>query len=305
MILILGIIGGIILPIQTSINTNLKDNTKGTPFMASLGSFIVGTLSLLLALLVTKTPILVPASVITTQPWWIWLGGLLGIIGLTANVVIFPYLGAVQTVIMPILGQIFMSMLIDALGLFGTPIHSLTLTRFLGIGLLIVGILMVILQKNIKQDQSGISKLPWQIIGIIAGMFQATQTPINGHLGLVLHSAVHAAFISFLIGVIGLFIIVAFTDHGYAKFKNAFGKGHPWWIWLGGFLGALYVLFNAILSPVIGAGATVVLVILGNLFGSVLVDKYGLLGAPKKPITVAKYIGLVLMVMGVTLIKLF
>ena len=54
----------------------------------------------------------------STEPWWIWIGGALGVIYLTGNIVLFPKLGSVQTVIMPILGQIVMSMLIDNFGWF-------------------------------------------------------------------------------------------------------------------------------------------------------------------------------------------
>ncbi|MHA8111495.1 DMT family transporter [Lactobacillaceae bacterium Melli_B4] len=305
MIIILGIIAGLILPIQTSINTNLKDYSKGTPFLASMMSFMVGTIVLLFATILHGDSLLISSTVINNQPWWIWLGGLLGVIGLSTNVIIFPYLGAVQTVTMPIFGQILMSMIIDNFGFFDSPLHQFTIVRFLGIILLSIGILMIVLGKNDRETRSNTNRLPWQILGIVAGMFQAAQTPVNGHLGIVLHSSIHAALISFLVGAIILFIITGFTDKGYAKIKNAVGKNKPWWIWLGGLLGAIYVLSNATISPIIGAGNAVILTIVGNLSCSVVVDKYGLLGSTKKHIGIATYLGLIIMICGVVIVKLF
>ncbi|UQS84750.1 DMT family transporter [Apilactobacillus apisilvae] len=305
MLYILGIIAGLVLPIQTSVNTNLKNHVGGSPYLASMLSFSVGTIVLLIATILSGQSLFFSPQLFLNQPIWIWFGGLLGVIGLTTNIIIFPYLGAVQTVIMPITGQILMGMLIDSFGLFSAPFHAFTLLRLIGIVVLIAGILMVVLQKNDSSGNSERSKLPWQILGIIAGMFQASQAPINGHLGVVLHSSIHASFISFLIGVIILIIIAGITGKGYPGITKGFGKGNPWWIWLGGALGTIYVLTNAALSPVIGAGTTVVLTLLGNLVGSVQVDKFGLLGSPKKAVGIRQYTGLVIMIIGVAVIKLF
>ncbi|MBW1605878.1 DMT family transporter [Lactobacillus sp. Sy-1] len=301
---LIGIIAGLVLPVQTSINTKLKNTMQGSPFLASMVSFTIGTVALLIANLVQGNSILIAPNVFTTQPAWIWLGGALGVIGLTANIVIFPYLGAVQTVVMPILGQILMGMIIDNFGLFKAPVQPFTLMRLLGIIVLLAGIFMIVIKKH-EQTESQRGKHIWQLVGLLAGMFQASQTPINGHLGVILGSSGHAALISFLVGTVILFIIAGITDHGYFKVKNAFGSGHPWWIWIGGALGAIYVMSNAYLSPVIGAGTAVILTLLGNLFGGVVFDRFGIMGATKKHITIIQYAGIVVMFCGVVIIKLF
>ncbi|WP_318530959.1 DMT family transporter [Apilactobacillus micheneri] len=303
MIYIIGIIAGLILPIQTSINTNLGNRIKGTPFIASMVSFLIGTLSLFIIALLKGVPILIPFSTFTNQPYWIWLGGALGVVGLTSNIIIFPYLGAVQTVVMPILGQIIMSMIIDNFGLFMSPEHPFTIMRFVSILILLAGVLMIVLKHNDENKRN--KNYLWQILGVIAGMFQATQTPVNGHLGMVLGSPEHAALISFFVGVVILIIISGFTDHGYKKIKNAIGKGNPWWIWLGGALGAIYVMSNAFINPVIGTGTAVILTLLGNLSGGVIFDKFGLMGTTKKNITIIQYLGLLVMILGVVLVHTF
>ena len=56
------------------------------------------------------------------EPLWIWFGGLLGVVALTGNILLFPHLGAVQTVVLPIAGQIMMGVVIDHFGFFDSPL---------------------------------------------------------------------------------------------------------------------------------------------------------------------------------------
>ncbi len=76
-----------------------------SPFLASLFSFAIGTLFLALIAIFQGVPLLITSDVFARTPWWTYLGGLLGMLGLTANILLFPILGSVQTVILPILGQ--------------------------------------------------------------------------------------------------------------------------------------------------------------------------------------------------------
>lgn len=77
-------------------------------------------------------------------------------------------------------------------------------------------------------------------------------------------------------------IVVAFVDRTYSL-GDALKKGKPWWMWVGGLLGATLVMCNAYLSAHIGTGMTVMLVLLGQVGGGLLVDRFGLLGVPRKP----------------------
>lgn len=107
--ILIGLFIGIGLPIQTSINTRLK-NTVGSPFVASLISFSIGTIFLAVITLIKNGNLLISLKTIMKEPLWIWIGGLLGVIYLTSNILLFPKLGSVQTAIMPIMGQIIMGL---------------------------------------------------------------------------------------------------------------------------------------------------------------------------------------------------
>jgi transporter family-2 protein len=78
----------------------------------------------------------------------------------------------------------------------------------------------------------------------------------------------------------------------------------PWWGWLGGILGAYYVLIVFMAMPVIGSAVTVGLTIAGQQLVSLLVDRYGLLGLPQRSPTPFRIGGVVLLVVGVIFIRL-
>lgn len=229
---------------------------------------------------------------------------------MTTNILLFPILGSVQTVIIPIMGQIIMSMLIDHFGLFGSTKVPLTFISLCGMFLLVIGVVIVIvlpnyLKKNLQQDVS--EQIPqkwlWQLLGLLAGCAIAIQVAINGQLGVQLHSSIHAALISFTVGTILLCFIMIIQK----SFKNVMllkeEKTH-WYIYIGGVLGALYVFINASLVPIIGAGTVVVLVILGQIISSLCIEHIGFLGAPIKRITNLKILGVIFMIIGIYFIKL-
>lgn len=304
---VFGVVVGIVMPIQTSANSRLRQSV-GSPFLASLVSFTVGFLALLVAVLLIDGG-LPPLTAALDMPAWIWSGGVLGVVVLTGNIFLFPRLGSVQTVVLPITGQVIMGLLIDHFGLFHAPVHRLDPTRVLGALLLVAGVLGAIgfidtlLRRGAQVSvgsSSGLSLWGWRAAVVVFGMFSASQTAINGQLGVAFGSAVGAALVSFAFGVVTLLLI-------NLALRNRPAAGStvgPWWMWIGGFLGAMFVFGNAFLSPVIGTGLTVMTILLGLMAGSLLIDHFGLLGAHRKKVTLLQAVGLALMVAGVGVIRL-
>lgn len=299
---LIGIAAGILLPVQTSINSKLRFKT-GSPYLASTASMVTGLLFLILiGLLLGKMP-WTSLTVFSHDRWWLGLGGLMGAVAFTINVLLLPHLGAVQTVIMPLLGQIIMSMLIDNFGWFNLPINQFNGIRFIGVVALLGGVLLVIYQKSHRQRRG--NPLPWQVLGILAGFALAIQTASNGALGKAINSPINAGIWSFASGSVILVLAVGLLEHDFGRYLKAVGHGNRWWIWIGGPLGATYAFCNLYLAPVLGAGTTIVLTILGNIAGSLVIDKFGLLGTPKRYVGFRQYSGLLIMIVGIILIKFF
>ena len=72
---------------------------------------------------------------------------------------------------------------------------------------------------------------------------------------------------------------------------------------LGGAIIAFYLLSITMLGPRIGIGTAVLLVILGQVASAAVIDTFGLLGAPRTPVTAARVLGIALVIIGVTLAR--
>lgn len=322
---LLGIFSGLITPVQTAVNTRLG-RSIGSPLRASLVSFSVGLIAMLtLTLLLGPYP-LIPATA-ANGPWWMWFAGVFGVTFLTGNVLLLPKLGSLKTVIMPVTGQIVMGLLIDAFGWFGTTAQPISPLRIAGAAITLVGFLLAVAGPNLRlrpaidrpaggSENSGDSEksetdgksvhvpgsatVLWSCAGIAFGMCSAVQTALLGKLGVALGSPVKASLASFAVGLISLAIVVAFVDRTYSL-GDALKKGNPWWMWVGGLLGATLVMCNAYLSAHIGTGMTVMLVLLGQVGGGLLVDRFGLLGVPRKPVAGIQYVGVLVAIVGIVL----
>ncbi|MBP5841220.1 DMT family transporter [Lactiplantibacillus plantarum] len=305
LVAILGIFIGIGLPIQTAVNIKLKTAAK-SPFISSFLSFTIGGIALLLITNITRPKI--NSVIITQQPWWLWIGGLLGALFLTSNILLLPKIGSFQTVLMPIIGQIIMSIVIDNWGLFDSRRIPFNFFGIVGVTIVLIGAGVTIYPGN--QHYAHVAKRKenyiFKIIGIITGMFSAIQTAINGHLGIVYGSSLFAATLSFIVGWICLLGIVIITDRTtilvlqLSNFRQL-----PMWSWLGGLIGASFVLGNVVMMPILGAGLSTTIILGGQLLGSVCLSYLGWFDIQKTAITRAEIIGIILIVLGILIIKLF
>ena len=142
-----------------------------------------------------------------------------------------------------------------------------------------------------------------QLVGVSGGAVFAMQPPMNSLLSAELASAVHAAFFSFLSATALLFLIVLLRGDR-RHLPRIFSADRPWWSWLGGIIGGTFVTGFAFFAAKVGVGLLLVTSICGLLTCSLLIDKYGLLGAEKKPVGAVQYIGLLCVMAGIAVLRL-
>jgi transporter family-2 protein len=76
----------------------------------------------------------------------------------------------------------------------------------------------------------------------------------------------------------------------------------PVWAWLGGALGAFHVATAILVAPRLGAANLVSLTIAAQLFASLLLDHYGVIGFTQHGINTARIVGALLLVAGTVMI---
>lgn len=309
--ILLGVLCGVMIFTQTTINSQLREHAE-SPYASSLISFLFGTALLLLLTIVIEGQLFPSLETLQSMEWWAYLGGALGIYVVLSAILVFPRIGGVQTVAIPIFGQMLMSLLIDYFGWFAMDKRPLSLINILGLIILVIGIVFTVIlpdyhekkhlataEKHMKKS----GKLFWQILALLSGFCLAIQPAVNGHLGIGISSGIQAALISFLIGTI-LLIAINVILKQMTSVKMAFQKKAPWWFYMGGFLGALYVFFALVITPEIGTGAFVIFVLIGQMIVSLLIDNYGLLRSRVRKVSMIQIIGLIVMLIGAGIVKL-
>jgi transporter family-2 protein len=144
---------------------------------------------------------------------------------------------------------------------------------------------------------------PFILLAIVAGFCLPTQAGINAQLNLWSRSAILAATISFAVGTIALAVYCLILRVPWPA-EDPFSR-YPWWIWTGGFLGAFLVASTVVLAPRLGAASMVALIVAGQMLASLALDHFGWLGYQVHPANGLRMLGVVLLVGGVVLIRLF
>lgn len=317
-LLLAGLASGLVLPLSLSMNARLRASL-GSIAATTLVSFMVGGSFLALLSLIMGNGLLTDPQSIPPHPWWLWLGGQFGLVAVAINILLLPQVGASQTVLLPLSGQVVAGLLIDQFGWFGLPAAPLTPLQVLGTGLVLAGATVAVVAVRRRPLRSGgrpgrtkgafgthagesRPQPPrlwlWRGAGVISGALFAGQAAVNGQLGRVLGSPLQAATVSFGTGALVLLVLVL-VSRTKLHVRHPYDRPNPWWMWTGGMWGSLYVAGGAFLVPALGTGATVTIANTGMLAGSFLLDRFGLFGASRRRISSAQTIGVAIMIVGI------
>ena len=141
------------------------------------------------------------------------------------------------------------------------------------------------------------------ILAILAGMAMPTQATVNSKLAGYAGSPIMAAFISFAVGTVALFVYMIATGVSFSSAAPL--KYAPLVVWMGGFLGAFFVSVMATVVPRVGVALAFSLAIGGQMLVTLLIDHFGWLGVPERPLNLYRVFGAALVTVGVILIRKF
>jgi transporter family-2 protein len=145
-------------------------------------------------------------------------------------------------------------------------------------------------------------KLLWIFLAFIAGSFLPIQAGLNSKLGKAIESPLHSSMISFIVGAMAMIVYVFATQQNvsWAGLKTI-----PVYTWIGGVLGAFYVTIIIFSFPKLGPGLTFGLVVAGQLVISLILEQFNILVAQPHPINFLRLLGIILVIAGVIIIKIF
>jgi len=303
----LALLAGGLLNVQASSNLQLRTAT-GSSLAASTLQLGVGTVVLLVLTLLAGA--IGSLGLLAGIPWWHLLGGLGSAVYITATILLFPRLGAVVSVGLFIVGQMAASLALDLIGLLGVARRPVGFGDVAG-ALAVVLAAAVIVRSQEGSSSSGVGqrsqagRAGWVLLGVVAGAALPVQGAVNALLRTDLGAPIAAGTTSFVVATLAmLLVLVPAVALGSEPRPNVRPLTRvPWWGWLGGICGAVYVTSVFTALPVLGAALVVGLTVAGQQVIAVLFDRYGLMGLPRRPVTVPRLVGISLLLVGVALIQ--
>lgn len=132
---------GMALAVQVGMNSIVRLQV-GSAAGAALINFVVGTVALAVALLLTRAPIPSGAQ-LAAIPVWAWLAGLAGASYVAGSAVIGPMIGGAAFIALIVAGQMIGAMTLDHFGALGFPIRPVSPARLSGAALLVLGVALL------------------------------------------------------------------------------------------------------------------------------------------------------------------
>lgn len=138
-------------------------------------------------------------------------------------------------------------------------------------------------------------------LAFLTGIANMVQSGVNSQLRIAIQSPMLASIISFVTGLMGLMVCYLIFNKEPIPSLDTF-RGIAWWKWIGGILGAFYVLTVIFTVKEIGSANLLCLLIAGQLLAGIVVDHFGWVGFDIHPINLWRVLGIALIMGGVWLV---
>ena len=140
------------------------------------------------------------------------------------------------------------------------------------------------------------------IWALLAGAFIPLIGILNARVGRALGEPIYATVIVFFVAIlIALFISVAF---GKSSLTTENLQNLAVFDFGAGLIVAFYVISATVLAPKIGVANFIVMAVSSQILFSLMIDHFGLFGAPVKPISMTQLFGAVMLLIGLATTQL-
>ncbi|MFD1745531.1 DMT family transporter [Rhizobium helianthi] len=140
------------------------------------------------------------------------------------------------------------------------------------------------------------------LAAIVTGAVVPFQAGANAVLGRTLGHPLWGTLLSLCVSFACILPIMALAKVGAPNWSNL--AHSPRWIWIGGVVGVIYITGALMLAPKLGAAGFVMAAIAGQMLASIIIDHWGLVGLPQKPVSWSRLSGLALIFLGLIVMQL-
>lgn len=138
----LALLVGLLIPFQGIVTASLAQKLDH-PFVSAFINFFGGMLIFLIAIMFSSASF-PDLKKLTTIPWYLFTGGLIGAVFIAGALFSLPKIGSTAFFGLVVLGQLLMTAIVDHYGLLGMPVHKIDIYRISGVFLLLTGCYFII-----------------------------------------------------------------------------------------------------------------------------------------------------------------
>ena len=223
---------------------------------------------------------------------WRLGAGVLGASFVAMQTHVVPIVGVALFTVASLAGQTAISLWVDNVGLMGSGKNVVTIRRVVAA---VITVLAVIISARDRFSMSNFSPLAI-FLAIVAGGWVGVQRALNGQINNYSNKSFATSQLNFITGTSFLLLLLIlrslFTDHSIMNFSTG-----PWWMFLGGSMGVVYIAFSAVAVQHLGVLDFTLFSVGGMLFGSLLIDIF----APTQGTVISWYLiaGILITYLGV------
>jgi transporter family-2 protein len=135
------------------------------------------------------------------------------------------------------------------------------------------------------------------LMAVISGALISVQAASNAALSRVIHGNVpFAAMTLFVVAAVATAVAIAVLGQGLPALAEL-GEA-PWWSYSGGLIVVFYVFTITFLSPRLGVGTAIALIVTGQVLAALTIDHFGLMRSLQVSLTPTRLAGAALMIVG-------
>ena len=224
-------------------------------------------------------------------PWTLFAGALGGAF-VAVQTQIVPLIGVAIYSVASIAGQGATSLIVDRIGLTGGGKKPISPRRIAAAVVTVLAVLVSVLDRIDARNLSLIAVALAGLAGAIVGVQRAMNGLINEHSG----QSFTTSLLNFIMGssVLGIALLIAVA---IGKVEFVALPAGPWWIYMGGTIGVIYIAFTSTIVQHLGVLTFTLFSTGGQLIGALLIDIY----SPTKGVSVSAYLvsGIVMTFLGV------
>jgi transporter family-2 protein len=224
-------------------------------------------------------------------PWTLFAGALGGTF-VAVQTQIVPLIGVAIYSVASIAGQGATSLIVDRIGLTGGGKKAITPRRIAAAVVTVLAVLVSVLDRIEAKDLSLIAVFFAGLAGAIVGVQRAMNGLINEHS----QQSFATSLLNFIMGTttLGIVFLIAVA---IGKVEFVALPAGPWWIYMGGTIGVIYIAFTSTIVQHLGVLTFTIFSTGGTLAGALLID----LISPTKGVNVSVYLvsGIVMTFLGV------